>query len=132
RKILGRELGDFCAGYAELLDFVGYNAAEVRPADLLVALQICSLPLKRARRYARAGRWKIWQLAALLTFRLRPEMFYAAAKAFQGYIEAANVQPRVWADKSSTRKSSCPAVLMAVRDLMHYYGGSEDQVLAMP
>lgn len=132
RKILGRELRDFCAGYAELLDFVGYNAAESRPADLLVAIRICSLPLHRARRYARAGGWKAWQLAALLLFRMRPETFYAAAKAFQEYVAAAHVEVRVWPDKKNTRKSTCPAVLMAIRDLTNHYGYSEDQVLEMP
>lgn len=132
RKILGRELRDFCAGYAELLDLVGFNAGEIRPADLLVAIGICSLPLHRARRYARAGGWQAWQLAALLLFRLRPETFHAAGHAFQEYIAAAHVEVRVWSDKASTRKSSCPALLMAVRDLTNHYGYSEDEALEMP
>ena len=130
--ILGRKLRDFTPAHAELLDRLGYNAADISPEILLTAIRVCSLRRKKAAKYLEKGGRTLWQFGALLLFKLKPEAFRQSAEAFQAYLDAANETPAFWADEKATRVATCPALLMLKRDLMNHYGYTADQVLAMP
>jgi len=131
-KILGRRLRVFTVAHSKLLDVIGYNSANVSPAGLLLAVRICMTPWNRAHKALTKRRFLLWEFVVLKVFKAKPDVFQRAAAAFQDYLDAANIQPRVWHDKTMTRASTCPASLLIERDLMHYWGFRADDVLRMP
>lgn len=137
--VLGRRLQPFCLGHALLLQRLGspFAADEPRrgpmPADLLLAVIVCSKPYPAAeqlvmsprlpRRLTRAGirMWLCYSPARIQIELIR----------FGRYIEDAWRSPKVWIERSGAPRGAPPVATLKVT-LMSGLGMSAIEALSMP
>lgn len=131
-KVLGRRLADYSPKHEGLLNEVGYNAANVSPVDLLLALRVCSLPAHKAHKALGRRVWNARDFVTLLAFRFVDGLFAGAVAAFQEYLETAKPHIPFRIESESTKRGTCPPLLTLYRDLCRFWHYTPEQVDAMP
>jgi len=116
-----------------LLAEIENSADEIStPAELIVALRVCSRRYAAARKYLQKGGWTLRDVFLLVTMRLRPIVFHTALEMFRAYAAYEHLMPGFWSDSQKTHNSSCPSSLLAKRDLIRNWNYRPEEVLDLP